>query len=307
MKESPPPTTTTTTNLTYGINPVFISITAFMDGWADASIFLVFGVYTTMITGNIIGLAISISTADTFQCIFRASIILSYVLGCTLSDFTMFRYPNNRKYSYAIIPLFQIIGIIIIAVVPLTTSWSKFSLLPLIFSFGMENMWTNRIGYTPQMMTGNVQKMTDFLYKIITGIKFSDPKKEKGDAVITFSILISYFAGAIVSATVVNVSPSTGNFANGIRTSMFVLLSLVFFKIIMNNLYSSCSLEIYLGKLGFPSTATLLSSVAVISIIPIQKIPPKDQDLEVEEEVQMSSLVSGDTSVVVKVTSEINT
>lgn len=42
MKEIP--------NLTYGINPVFISITAFIDGWVDASTFLVFGIYTTMIT-----------------------------------------------------------------------------------------------------------------------------------------------------------------------------------------------------------------------------------------------------------------
>ena len=164
MKEA---TTTNNTNLTYGINPIFISITAFMDGWVDASTFLVFGIFTTMITGNIIGLATSISYGNTFQCALRACAIISYILGCTASMVVMQWYPDNRKFSYAIITPFQIIGIIIIAVVPLTDTWSDFSILPLVFSFGMENMWTNRTGYTPQMMTGNVQKVTDFLYKII--------------------------------------------------------------------------------------------------------------------------------------------
>ena len=196
--------------------------------------------------------------------------IISYILGCTLSVITMQWYPENRRLSYAIITPFQIIGIIIVAVVPLSEKWSTFSLLPLVFSFGMENMWANRIGYTTQMMTGNIQKVTEFLYKIITGTKISN-SKEKGDAVINFSILVSYFVGAVVSAIVVNTAPSSGDWASGIRTSMWVLLSLVFFKIIMNNVYSSFSLELPLGKLGFPSTVTLLASATyAVNIVPIQ-------------------------------------
>lgn len=221
----------------------------------------------------------AVPTGDTFQCVLRSCIIISYGLGCAFSSFIMQRYPENRKLSFAPIPICQIIGIIIVAVVPSNEACSQFCLLPLIFSFGMENMWTNRIGYTPQMMTGNFQKGSDFLYKIITRTKIGGPK-EKGDAVITCSILISYFIGALVSATIVYVSPSSGGWANGIRTSLLVLLGLVFFKIVMNYAYTSFSLESSLVMLGFPSTAILLTSGAANLLNQnVEKVPSSEVGL----------------------------
>ena len=97
-------------NLTWGINPIQLTLCSFVDGAADVISFELFGLYCTMMTGNFISFAISLSQRNFSKALLSVAVILTYISGCYISDIIMFTFKENRRKSYLICVPFQIIG-----------------------------------------------------------------------------------------------------------------------------------------------------------------------------------------------------
>ena len=99
------------TKLTWGINPVQITLCSFIDGSADVITFELFGLYCTMMTGNFIMLAISLSQQNYFKALLSITVILTYLTGCFLSNIIMDKFKDDRRKSYLLCLPVQIVGI----------------------------------------------------------------------------------------------------------------------------------------------------------------------------------------------------
>ena len=97
-------------NLVWGINPVQVTLCAFIDGAADVISFELFGVYCTMMTGNFIKLAISLGTHNYSDAYFSVVVIITYVTGCFLSLIVMDIFKADRRKSFLVCLPFQVIG-----------------------------------------------------------------------------------------------------------------------------------------------------------------------------------------------------
>lgn len=214
-------------------NTSLSSLAAFLDGYVDVITFEMFHVYSTMMTGNLINLAVTLGRGDSIDNLFASLVIISYVCGVLLSYYIMEIYKDNALKSYLIMLPSQYLSLLLLALAPNKNEFYKFYVLPLIVSFGMLNAWGNRAGHMPQMMTGNIQKSTETLFKYVYGITMT--KDDKGKSFMTFMTLLCYFAGA-VSASFINTIPalSTNTSPRGAILLIFIIITL---KLFCSNAY----------------------------------------------------------------------
>ena len=140
----------------------------------------------------------------------------------------------------------QIVGVLVLAFAATSyEGWKVFYLTPLVFSYGLLNCWATKFGYTPNMMTGNMQKITEVLFKCAHNAELS--AKEKGDAVIMGLEVASYLSG-VVSASILQhyASPDT---PGGINGPMLVVLPVVPLKLLASR---TIQLRSKLGELRLP-------------------------------------------------------
>lgn len=226
---------------TWGINPLHISLCSFLDGYVDVITYSLFHVYCTMMTGNLITLAISVGNGNGPDALFVFTVILSYTTGNFISCYLTQIFDHNRLKCYLVTLPFQLIGILIITFIPEPNAWFRFLVLPLIFSFGMLNAGINRFGYTPQMMTGNMQKLAEALFKYTYGIK-STSEKEKRDVYLMIFILISYFLGAVCAGLLENV-PSLIQLSN-LRGPLLLGFAIIPIKLFSSSAYTLLKCDI---------------------------------------------------------------
>lgn len=97
-------------HLVWGINPIHVTLCAFIDGAADVISFELFGVYCTMMTGNFIKLAISLGSRNYFGVFLSSIVIVTYLTGCYISLILMDIFKADRRKSYLVCLPFQAIG-----------------------------------------------------------------------------------------------------------------------------------------------------------------------------------------------------
>lgn len=209
------------------------SLAAFLDGYVDVITFEMFHVYSTMMTGNLVYLAVTLGRGDALDNIFASIVIISYILGVFLSNYIMEMYKGNELKSYLIMLPSQYISLLLLALAPNENEYYKFYVLPLITSFGMLNAWGNRLGHMPNMMTGNIQKSTETMFKYCYGIPMTKEEKEK--SMITLTTLASYFSGA-VSASFINTVPALKTDASP-RGAILIIFFIVTLKLFFSNAY----------------------------------------------------------------------
>lgn len=192
--------------------PSHISVASFVDGFLDLVVFARFRVYCTMMTGNLIALGVVLLARDALSAAFLVSVIFSYIVGylCMLLIFA--RLPNEKHITYMLVLPAQLAGVAVLAFAYVDRKeQARFLVLPLVFSYGLLNSWALKWGFVPGMMTGNIQKLADALFKCTRAGTASFSARERGDLCILSLELACYFGGILVAAALLAVFSTTSS------------------------------------------------------------------------------------------------
>ncbi|MDI2090438.1 YoaK family protein [Commensalibacter oyaizuii] len=201
----------------------------FIGGFADASSFLIFGIFTGHITGNVI-LSIIHGVYGNIHLVIKSVIALIGFISGTLLG-TWFRLRIRKKYSYStsIALFFQFCIIIVIFILQITlhTEISDILfLLGLSFALGLQNgtiYSIKKIGIHSSYITGMA---TSFINTYFTLQKNDNHYIEtKNNLIIQFSLLIAFVIGAFTGVLLIYVFHLMG---------FIVLFFLLFISIILN-------------------------------------------------------------------------
>jgi len=217
----------------------YMMVEAFMNGYVDLVTYFLFDVYTVTVTGNLAILAITLGqlpSPDVEFAAFVTAVTISYFIGCYVA-YTIIGNNENPAKSFNVMAPIQVLCLLLVIVVPSKLTASEFAVVPLVASFGMMNTWSNKQGYVPQGMTGNVHRISETLYKLTYGKSLTE--KEISDLKIISLIFLVYFIGCIVSVFVIYAFSFTN--IDSKRGSLTVILALVPIKYYLaSNLTLSC-------------------------------------------------------------------
>ena len=183
----------------WGLYPSHLTLAAFIDGYLDVIVYVKFECYCSMMSGNLINLGTSISKKEGFRILFLTSVITTYLFGYFSMLNLFYSLGNNKRFTYLIIMPFQIAAVLLLYFSSSNyDGWMRFTLLPLVYSYGLQNCWAQKHGYVPNMMTGNMQKVIDAIFKFIC-LKQSMTATDNGDTLLIILEIIGYFLGAVVA------------------------------------------------------------------------------------------------------------
>lgn len=110
------------------------------------------------------------------------------------------------------------------------------------------------MGYTAQMMTGNMQSLSFFMFNLCYVHKTFN-EKEKADAIIYGMLLVGYFLGACLSALVLEINGGDA------QNACLYLIVAVFLKLLASQIYSTCECDkLLFFRKYFPSTQIILDN-----------------------------------------------
>ena len=138
----------------WGLYPSQLSLAALIDGYLDVIVYERFGVYCTMMTGNLIGLGVSIGRLDAERFLFLLVTILAYFSGYYVMLLVLHWLLDDKRKTYALVLPSQAVGVLVLAFAATSyDGWRVFYLTPLVFSYGLLNCWATKFGYTPNMVS----------------------------------------------------------------------------------------------------------------------------------------------------------
>ena len=264
--------------ISWGLYPSHLSLAALIDGYLDVIVYERFGVYCTMMTGNLISVGVAIGHLDALRFLFLLVVIITYFSGYYAMLLVLHWLMDDKRKTYALVLPTQVAGVLVLAFAAAKyDGWKVFYLTPLVFSYGLLNCWATKFGYTPNMvrsqlrtlhldicvqMTGNMQKMTEVCFKCAHGVELS--AKERGDAVIMGLEIASYLLGA-VSASILQhyASQSSPDGANG---PLLVVLPIICLKLL-------ASRTVLLPSIKLPDFVSRLDSRLYFTAHGLQHVP----------------------------------
>lgn len=153
-----------------------------------------FGVFSTLMTGNLVDATTDIPTSpsDTafkITLIFASTGMGTFLSGCLLTSL------NSRENAMAVMLAALVLSCFLLDWLDDLTD-SRFVLCVLATTSGAMVHWSKSLGYVCSAMTGNMFKLSEFLFKAAAGYDVGGPKAV-GDFIIILCIEISAMIGGL--------------------------------------------------------------------------------------------------------------
>lgn len=203
---------------------------SFTFGFANCNSFRSFGIFASLMTGNMVLLSINIKEAHNSNASFICICVLSFFVFGTVASNLIIEWVKDRYHSFALIYLYVCIFISIVEGLEIgyfhdhPTQHSVIVCF-LIGGMGMLCHWCYKMNYQVVLHIGNVQKVLEYAYNKMFGYKVGG-KRGIGDIVLCSIILLGFVCGCL------------GALVTRIRHSLFPLL--VLFPV---HLYTSGTLD----------------------------------------------------------------
>jgi len=207
----------------------FASSMSFLAGYSDVICFQKFQCYTSMMTGNLIMLSISLAEGNWIEAVRKSSLIISFFIGACISrsfELLCKDKQNSTMETRSKIHLKRIAPIVFVLFsmydcVTTTQEWAKYTLA---LAYGMVYSAANQaLGATiTQLMTGHITKL---------GFAVSDrfigrQKRWNPGSLMSLCIVSSFVVGAVAG-----LQPLLSSFGNG--DSVFTIIGLLYATLLL--------------------------------------------------------------------------
>lgn len=169
---------------------------AFVTGYLDVHSIRQYGVYITMITGNLVGGAVnSAYTTDSnlASLCYIMSVFTGYfggILSCFLLEIT-----KDKKKAFTILITLQALSILLTDIINyIDFDGFQFTELFLALTSGALLHWVVKFGFTTSLMTMNMIKLAEASFRLMYGIS-QGGSQLRGDVLILISMLIAFISG----------------------------------------------------------------------------------------------------------------
>ena len=174
-----------------------LSLFAFTFMYLNVLTLYKFGVFSTLMTGNLVDATLDINPVTYPDTLFKLTLIFCCTMvGTGLSSFLLMKL-RNREDSLGVLMLLLFISCILLDFIDDLTS-SRYVLCVLSATSGGLIHWSQKLGYVCSAMTGNMFKLAEVAFKVYAGYDVGGPK-EHGDALILLCITFWAMAGGLTS------------------------------------------------------------------------------------------------------------
>jgi hypothetical protein len=173
---------------------------SFVTGYMDINCIRRFGVYVTMLTGNLLGGAISATfDTDPQQAILCFAMALcTGILGGMFSCFVLERTQCKKKAFFWIM-LCSTISVVFTDICEYYGfRYGRFAAILLAIASGGTVHWVLKFGFSPAFMTVNSLKLAEALYRFLFGINQGGAKL-RGDLIVLVTMFSCFIFGSIVA------------------------------------------------------------------------------------------------------------
>lgn len=174
---------------------------SFTFGFANCNSFRSFGIFASLMTGNMVLLSIKAKEADDADAAFIAACVVSFFVFGTVASNLIIEGVKDRYHSFALIYLYVCVFMSIVEGIEIglyndhPSQHSPYVCF-LIGGMGMLCHWCYKMNYQVVLHIGNVQKLLEYGYNKLFGYKVGG-KRGIGDIVLASIILVGFVSGCM--------------------------------------------------------------------------------------------------------------
>lgn len=190
-----------------------LCLLSFTFSWMDTVSFARFGVYITLQTGNFVNSSLRVDGASncSVKVISVYMMIICAIFGVFIGPWfscSLLEYFNSREKAYVVIVTSMSVAFICIDFIVVSQKYKKFDgddheVLAVVMAFfgGALVHWAQKLTYTTMLMTLNLVKLSEFMYRLLRDIAQGGARL-RGDMIIVTSIVISFITASFIAGAV---------------------------------------------------------------------------------------------------------
>lgn len=178
-----------------------LSFLAMIFGYINIITVYRFSVYSSLMTGNGINIALDVYHRNYSNAYFDLSVIVSHIIFGVSFDCYLLNTLKSRENTYALLAILLGLACILVDIICLKNDKlenKRYVVIILSSILGALSHWTSKLGYVVIFLTGNLIKWAEANYKFMAGYSQGGPKL-KGDHFMISIILTSTFIGIITA------------------------------------------------------------------------------------------------------------
>ncbi|EHD14681.1 hypothetical protein CIN_06130 [Commensalibacter intestini A911] len=210
--------------------PIYIFLFTFIGGFADASSFLLSGIFTGHLTGNLVLCAVYTVQQNYFLLFHCICAVIGFISGTILGVWFRIEKKIQPSYKTSIALIFQLSVIILIFVIDLLFHTDTSHILfftVLSFALGIQNGTINKL-YKLGIHSSYVTGMTTTLINNYLTLEKTDPEYSNKIIlyIIQFFIILFFVIGALTGALCIYLMNFMGFSALGLLLISSITLSI---------------------------------------------------------------------------------